>query len=141
MNIQFMMIAILILGSLLILSISLRYFHKDKEKTIDLNTPTKYRSVCKDGYNTYLEYLTPSNKWKRVWYPYYDTFWGREKSELYDDVLYVCNYNTNLELFIKKYPIINDYFKWAEVEQDRLKQLAVQYHKNIDKRKGTKNLN
>lgn len=103
---------------------------------------TRYRKLCTDGHWDLLQYEKEVRGWfskKKKWFyvprPYYDTFYGRETT-IYDDT-WVCSINTNLGRFVEQWPDINDYLKYFEKEQARLKQKALDYRADIEKKKGT----
>ncbi len=102
---------------------------------------TEYRSI-NDGYNNYLEYLYEykylffftKHKWQRIWKPYYDTIYGRD---IFDDSdLLVCGRNNALKDFVKKWPDIQDYFEWANHEQDKLVKKSDDWHTELYKDRG-----
>lgn len=88
---------------------------------------TKYRIVS-NGYQQYLEYLKitkgfflDSEKWCRVWKPHYDEIFGRDYACL-DWYLYVEGSEYELKDFTEKWPNIDEYFKYAEIEQAKLEE-------------------
>lgn len=101
---------------------------------------TEYRTVC-DGIVTYLEYkrikkrfFFDSENWVRIWRPYYDKWYGRDT--VLDSDLYVTTHDGRPEDFVKRWPDIQEYFKWAQQQQDRLEQAAKEFHDGLEKKKG-----
>ncbi len=132
----------LILFSLSIAGISLYFLCREDDskvisKDVDFTSVTQYRTICRNGYTTYLQYLSPRGKWLYVFRPYYDTFRGREDEfGLINCDLYLSEYNVNLSQFPVKYPNINVYLREAAADQLKLKEKAENYIKNLNQKKG-----
>ena len=115
----------------------------DNTNTIETRTPTKYR-IISDNHWDYLQYLTikkhfffwTKEVWSYVWKPYYDKIYGRSLSSVCEWDIWINSLEDgNLEKFTKKWIYIEDYFKEAKVEQDRLIAKAQTYNKEIAERK------
>lgn len=102
---------------------------------------TKYR-IINNGYFEWLQYLKETKflffftykKWHYVWKPYYDKIKGRDDILGYDT--YINNsrdiYSNSCETHIKRYPYIEEYFKWANARQAELVAKASAYWKKIE---------
>lgn len=105
------------------------------------NNKTKYRTI-NDGYCIFLQYLhiwklfyfIPIKTWKKIWRPYYDKNTGRMYDILGYDT-YICRYNTCIDDFIDKWVYIDDYFKWAKIEQDKLVKKVHAQNAEIEEKK------
>jgi hypothetical protein len=103
---------------------------------------TKYRAIS-DGHTEHLQYLKERKflflftvkSWCYIWRPYYDTIFGRTLDVCKYDT-YICSYNTNLGHFKSKYTDIDEYFRWASKEQERLELKANKEKEKTNKKKG-----
>ena len=104
---------------------------------------TKYRTVS-NGYWEYLQYeheyrflyFWKKREWRYVWWPYYDKVTGRYYVDCPSDRGYVNSLRgITPKKFVEKYPDINEYFKWATEEQEKLVNESKEYWKEINERK------
>lgn len=115
---------------------------------------TKYR-ITSDGSIQYLWYLKhkkflwliPYKAWTRVWYPcysnlrsntYYMPNWRFSHLNGLDEYITSCILDelgfSNLKKFILVYPNIEDYFKWAFDEVEKMRLQSVEYKKKLIKK-------
>ncbi len=119
-----MIILLIILGLLLITSVTLKMMSSDSKSKYEVNNCTQYRIVSPDGEYRYLEYLTDKGHWKPVPKISYS---GKSADETFDFNLYKYNgynaskhsyyFNNNasghditLERFVENYPNIKSYW-------------------------------
>lgn len=97
---------------------------------------TEYR-IVNDGYWDFLQYKHHHKflffkwiSWQYIPRPYFDKIYGRDY-----DITHVkteiCSYNTKLQDFIKKYPDIEEYFKYFREEQRRLQRKGMREYWEI----------
>ena len=113
---------------------------------------TKYRLISAHGAN-YLQYLQITNlffikikKWKYVFKAYCDKVTGRNGGydslaedypmNFFDEKLFVNDTNTDLKLFVKKYPNIDIYFEEEYKKQDELELIHKQWQIDNNKKNG-----
>lgn len=108
---------------------------------------TQYRTIS-NGYWEFLQYLTTKpyfvfwkkEVWSYVWKPYFHRSYGRE--DITGSDTFICSLHENLEKFVEKWPNIEDYFKSARVEQERLEyKVNVENAKYAAEKNKTRRLN
>lgn len=107
---------------------------------------TKYRAV-NDGYDNWLEYayefkilwLFKFTIWSRVWKPYNDRIYGRNRV-ISDWYLFVSSYDTDFEEFTKQWPDVKVYFAHARGVQDLLELESKRYWEELEKKRVVKYL-
>lgn len=104
---------------------------------------TKYRTVS-NGYWEYLQYeyeykylfFFKKTKWLYVWYPYYDKITGRYYLDCPSDYGYVNSLRgIRPDEFVKTWPEIDAYFKWATEEQNRLVKISEDHWSGVNNKK------
>lgn len=103
---------------------------------------TKYRKIH-NGHWEFLQYqnertflfIFKLKRWCYVWKPYYDDIWGRQLDSS-GDKCFVNSLGCNLKDFIDKWPNVNLYFEWAENEQKKLVDLAMNRKNKRDSNRG-----